>query len=109
MTAVEPTWNGKIAALFSAPYWVPDPVRTGAGWAGCMGPYFIDLTSYDSVRANTVLIVTRLPSHELVPADEFVTLPGFTGDLAWYHAGRAHRAPAADPVEPASCCAPAHR
>jgi len=58
-----PTWETTVAALFAAPYWVKvDPRGTGIMWARCMGPYFIDLTNYDNVRTNSVLIYQALHS-----------------------------------------------
>lgn len=58
-----PSWTTEIAALFAAPYWIAgDPAGIGRQWAGCMGPYAVDLTSYDSVRTNAVLIYDALRS-----------------------------------------------
>ena len=102
MTAAQPTWNDDIAALFSAPYWVAEPRRTGAGWAGCMGPYAIDLTSYDSVRASSVLIYRALHSRWMplgaAPAEQWPDA-ALEQLRAWVNQG--WRRAAIDPPSPA--------
>ncbi len=61
MTSGPAVWEPTVKLLFAAPYWVKsDPVRVGAMWNGCMGPYFIELDDYDSVRGNAVLIYRAL-------------------------------------------------
>jgi Common central domain of tyrosinase len=57
-------WDDEVAALFAAPYWVPEKDRgpIAKRWAGCMSGYLIDLTSYKSVRDNSELIYGALRS-----------------------------------------------
>src|SRR5262249_45002043 len=39
-------------------------------------------------RCVLKLLVTRLPSGDVVPPDECATLPGFTASIGWYRFGR---------------------
>jgi hypothetical protein len=56
-------WDGDIALLFATPYWLGEGrAEIGRKWLACMGPYGLDLSSYDSVRTNAVLIYRALSS-----------------------------------------------
>jgi len=69
-----PTWQGTIAAYFSAPYWVPEPKRAqvAAMWLGCMSGYSLQLDSYGSVRQWSVLIFQYLHTREM-PLTQYVS------------------------------------
>ena len=59
-----PTWEDTVAALFAAPYWVPEAERdkVGANWRACMQPL---LSSYESVRDSAVTIYEHLATREM--------------------------------------------
>src|SRR5262249_47862446 len=88
---------------FAKPYWIADdPVGMGRQWAGCMGPYNVDLTSYDSVRTNSVLIYRALHSRWMplgaTPAQQW---PDAALELFRQWVNRGWRRTPADPPDPA--------
>jgi tyrosinase len=62
-----PTWDGAVAALFGAPYWIEPARRAGvaSGWQGCMSGFGLQLDSYDSVRGSAAVIYEHLASRSM--------------------------------------------
>lgn len=67
MSKIEPTWRDEVADLFAAPYWIEATRRAevAARWRDCMGPYFVHLDQYESVKQWGVTIYDHLHSRNM--------------------------------------------
>ncbi len=63
----QPTWDDTVKNLFALPYWIDESRRAniGSGWIGAMGPYFVYLDQYDSVKEWSVTIYNHLASRNM--------------------------------------------